>query len=987
MWSYFDATSNATITGPNNSRLRSLDHVIEYLKTEGTCKCGLECPLFIHKVFNFDARIPSKLVPVKSRPELSQSGCKHCVIDYLDVLNPQQPSEIAVKQANDAKLPPFSAAQKRGPGRPRNPVSKSRKVGVRKPDLDRPTSPLHNIPLPVPSCIANSPVQSVPTNIAVEQGPLPSFATIVSSSKLFNPGAGLGNTMLASSSITSAVSSAPLTTTSLQSSKTTVTASSVTVTSSASFTSPASTAQAVAEVSKTTASVTSSMVVSHQRVAVVPASLPSRNPPQSALAKCSSSPGIGTTSVPLTTSAPSINKPGKETVISNSTASVVSTSVTTIPVTKQDVRSVDNASKLPNVKVSSKVTVPRSKSTKSYGPRKTVAATLKAAAATAKVPTVSSEAARAGIDSPLQRPYVVTTTTATALSSEKGAAVNSVSKLSPQVLTTPCVSTTVQAPALFHSVLKDAIIKEQGRVVSSPSTTTATVTSAAHLTPSHGSRSTQPVNSAPSHSKSGATKEITQATTALIQGVKASHVPPTIPQHVPAHRPQLPVTGYSLVNAGGGFCGQASLANSTGQQQNAQAGTVAQSAVQLPPSSIYGQVQNTVGSSQIPSLQIATSQTQGGVFFQGNGNQVFQMNVDSSQLKGAYQLHGALYQGAIPATFLATANASKAAPSNTPGGIAQAMYPTNPYMLGIVMPTAIPQPNQSGQSVPTTATSPSAAVAAAASVASYSYPTQNAAIAAAFESFVPIAPAASPRFSQTLAHLASAYTPFLPRGAVQGSPPVAPVAPVAPVQFAAQRMLPMNTMHNQAGGNGQMGPTVLNLGDYTVKYPTINTVKPGSYGSQPSTVSNVGPANTHPQTAVVAAMPYVAFGQLNHPRFPFSLNFASPGVSTNPSVTSSSSSPACSFVTSATTPHQYGAGVNTDSHSAGAVLGYVAMPFSTNTGGASHSSSSPNPLPGSAFSPPPAMPVQVMVIKGWMYQDRWSNTCRHGAQTRVYLRR
>ena len=88
--------------------------MIEYLKTEGTCKCGLECPLFIHKVFNFDARIPSKLVPVKSRPELSQSGCKHCVIDYLDVLNPQQPSEIAVKQANDAKLPPFSAAQKRG---------------------------------------------------------------------------------------------------------------------------------------------------------------------------------------------------------------------------------------------------------------------------------------------------------------------------------------------------------------------------------------------------------------------------------------------------------------------------------------------------------------------------------------------------------------------------------------------------------------------------------------------------------------------------------------------------------------------------------------------------------------------------------------------------------------------------------------------------------------------------------------------------------
>ena len=101
---------------PNNSRLRSLDHVIEYLKTEGTCKCGLECPFFIHKVFNFDARIPSKLIPVNSRTEPSQSGCKHCVIEYLDVVNnPQQPSDVAAKQANDAKLPAFSTlAQKRG---------------------------------------------------------------------------------------------------------------------------------------------------------------------------------------------------------------------------------------------------------------------------------------------------------------------------------------------------------------------------------------------------------------------------------------------------------------------------------------------------------------------------------------------------------------------------------------------------------------------------------------------------------------------------------------------------------------------------------------------------------------------------------------------------------------------------------------------------------------------------------------------------------
>lgn len=602
-------------------------------------------------------------------------------------------------------------------------------------------------------------------------------------------------------------------------------------------------------------------------------------------------------------------------------------------------KTVAKVSKFPDVKVSAKVAGPRtSKSTKSYGARKTVAATLKATAA-AKVSTaVTSEATRAGIDSPLQRTQVATTAT-TVVSSEKATVASSASKPPSQVVPMQFVTTTVQAPALFHSVLKDAIIKEQpGHAVSSPSTIAATVpgTSTVHATPSHSSRGAQPVSNAPARSKSSVTKEITQATTALVQSVKAGHATPTVPQHVPAHRPQPPVKAGS---------GQASAASSTSQQQNVQAATVAQSPTQIPSSaSSYGQVKNTAGSSQVPSLQIAASQAQGGVFFQGNGNQVFQMNVDSSQLKGAYQLHGALYQGAIPATFLATANTNKAASPNSPAGIPQAMYPTNPYMLGIVMPTAITQANQPGQSVPTTATSPSAtaAAAAAASVASYSYNNQNAAIAAAFESFVPIAPAASPRFSQTLAHLASAYTPFLPRGAVPGN---------APVQFAAQRMVPMSTMHSQTSGNGQMAPTVLNLGDYAVKYP-LNTVKPGSYNPQPSTASNAAQANTHPQTAVVAAMPYVAFGQINHPRFPFSVNFAAPSVSTNPSVTSSSPSPSCSFVTSATTPHQYGAVTNTDCHTGGAVLGYVTMPFTTNPAGTGHPSPAPNPHPGSAFSPP-----------------------------------
>ncbi|XP_035533822.1 methyl-CpG-binding domain protein 5-like, partial [Morone saxatilis] len=39
---------------PSGSLLSSLEQVKTYLLTDGTCKCGLECPLILHKVFNFD---------------------------------------------------------------------------------------------------------------------------------------------------------------------------------------------------------------------------------------------------------------------------------------------------------------------------------------------------------------------------------------------------------------------------------------------------------------------------------------------------------------------------------------------------------------------------------------------------------------------------------------------------------------------------------------------------------------------------------------------------------------------------------------------------------------------------------------------------------------------------------------------------------------------------------------------------------------------
>ncbi|XP_041859344.1 proline-rich protein 36 isoform X2 [Melanotaenia boesemani] len=42
---------------PSGTALSTLDEVKTYLLTDGTCKCGLECPLIIHKVFNFSVGV------------------------------------------------------------------------------------------------------------------------------------------------------------------------------------------------------------------------------------------------------------------------------------------------------------------------------------------------------------------------------------------------------------------------------------------------------------------------------------------------------------------------------------------------------------------------------------------------------------------------------------------------------------------------------------------------------------------------------------------------------------------------------------------------------------------------------------------------------------------------------------------------------------------------------------------------------------------
>lgn len=199
----------------------------------------------------------------------------------------------------------------------------------------------------------------------------------------------------------------------------------------------------------------------------------------------------------------------------------------------------------------------------------------------------------------------------------------------------------------------------------------------------------------------------------------------------------------------------------------------------------------TMSSSQQPVTQGMSSESGPGkigmqvpgMYVQGAANQMFPINAQGfgvNQYKAPYQFQNAVYPNTMPGsamTFI-TPNGAKAAypgiPAVAAGNIGQFAY-SNPYMFGIVMPTTTNQPStasststRSSPATPTTVTTPLQMI--------QPQGIQNPAVAAAFESFVPIAPAAggaaaaagTPRFSQTLAHLASAYNTFPQPGLVQG---------------------------------------------------------------------------------------------------------------------------------------------------------------------------------------------------------------------------
>ncbi|XP_069688774.1 nuclear receptor coactivator 6-like isoform X2 [Periplaneta americana] len=59
-WKRLHINGAIVYISPSNTALSSLDHLKEYLQTQGTCKCGLECPLKCDTVFNFDPKVATR---------------------------------------------------------------------------------------------------------------------------------------------------------------------------------------------------------------------------------------------------------------------------------------------------------------------------------------------------------------------------------------------------------------------------------------------------------------------------------------------------------------------------------------------------------------------------------------------------------------------------------------------------------------------------------------------------------------------------------------------------------------------------------------------------------------------------------------------------------------------------------------------------------------------------------------------------------------
>ena len=59
--------------------MRSKEDIARYLISDRTCKCGLDCPLYIDKVFDFDASLPSRHFRLSKLESDHKTLCKETI--------------------------------------------------------------------------------------------------------------------------------------------------------------------------------------------------------------------------------------------------------------------------------------------------------------------------------------------------------------------------------------------------------------------------------------------------------------------------------------------------------------------------------------------------------------------------------------------------------------------------------------------------------------------------------------------------------------------------------------------------------------------------------------------------------------------------------------------------------------------------------------------------------------------------------------------
>ena len=746
------------------------------------------------------------------------------------------------------------------PARPRNRKSASKPRAQAQKTLQRPASPLGGSPPPIATHV-NNPVQPVPSNLGRDMGPLPSFASIVSSSKFFNPGASNLIRMLPGSGVaaTATTSSAP----SVQ------TAVLKPVTSASATAAAATVAKASVAISSTTPSQITSVATASAVKSTAPAS--------QALAATLSTSSAGSSAFKASVAA----------------VSTVASNVGTVVVSRTATRPIILGSQ---AKTNAKQNL----------------------AARAKAKTTSSASSKADV-------RAVTTAAA---------------KLDPTTVKTA----TTTAPS--------AVMTSSGSSTSGPQRTnlpaavpvsftapTKSPTSGGTAAPQHGA-AIGPSTAIPTQSPVFASSAA--AMTSLHQsspvGGSVGHRGPS--SAVPVYASSTPSV-YSQ------------------QQQQQQQQSQASHGKQLPTSAGAFTPGQLPASAAQGSAAVAACQAQGavvpgvpGVLVQGaGGGQLFQMNfhnVDMGQFKGAYQI----YQNPFAGNTMALVNAAapKAAFANVQPNqtAAAAAGYASPYMFGTLL---MPQ-----TTAPATAGATSTGAATTTTVMSVlpgatTYFNQNAAIAAALESFVPIAPAAAPapsRYAQSLAHLASAYGQFAPGALVRGG---------NPMQFPGMPVgtYPANPM---AAAAAAAAPAVLTAPESGFKYPA--PVKPTTFASG-SAATTSSSAKCHVPTPVVTALPYVAFGQMATPKVPIALSFTSPAqLSANLKGTPGGGVTVCGEASLVTSAHaQYASSANVEvKSSAGGSTAVVSSVGSGLTSTEANSSGGCQSQPMAACAAPQAATSQ-----------------------------